>query len=142
MAPAPMRKYHGVLAGPSGEVIREAVGVACSVGGVVHEGMRSLRGDADEVDEVVAGEGEGKGEGAHEDDDFEDVDFEPVEYLHQYGEEYEKDGDEHPCVFLYPVFIVGGHERTVFQTFDEHEVDDGGCSDAAEEGDAVFHLFL
>ena len=65
-----------------------------------------------------------------------------MEHLHQYGEEYEERGNEKPGVFLYPEFVVGGHEGAVFQSFDEHEVDDGCSSDTAEEGDAVFHLFL
>ena len=85
MAPAPIRKYHGVLAGPSREVIRKLSGLPGSVGGVVYEGGVTGEGNTDEVDEVVAGESEGEGEGSHQHDYFEDVDFQPVEDLHQHG---------------------------------------------------------
>ena len=63
-----------------------------------------------------------------------------MQYLHQYGEEYEERGNEKPGVFLYPEFVVGGHEGTVFQSFDEHEVDDGCSSDTAEQSDSVFQF--
>ncbi len=91
MAPAPIRKYHGVLAGPSSEVIREAVRTCSgSVGGVVYEGGVACEGDSDEVDEVVAGEGEGESKGAHQYHYFENIDFEPVKHLHQCREEDEE----------------------------------------------------
>ena len=42
---------------------------------------------------------------------------------------------------MYTVFVFGGHEGAVFQSFDKHEIDDGGSGYTSEEGNAVFHLF-
>ena len=39
------------------------------------------------------------------------------------------------------MFVFGGHEGTVFQSFDEHEIDYGGGGHASEQCNAVFHLF-
>ena len=39
------------------------------------------------------------------------------------------------------MLVFGGHEGTVFQSFDEHEIDYGGGGHASEQCNAVFHLF-
>ena len=39
------------------------------------------------------------------------------------------------------MFVFRGHEGTVFQSFDKHEIDDSGSGYTSEEGNAVFHLF-
>ena len=90
---------------------------------------------------MASGKSKGKGEGSHQYDDFENIDFHPVKDLHQYGGEYKENGDQHQGVVLYPVFVFGSHEGAVFQSFDEHEVDDGSSGYSSKEGDAVFHLF-
>ena len=72
---------------------QEAVRISSSVGGIVHKRGEACEGNTDEVDKVVTGKSEGEGEGAHQYNDFENVDFHPVKDLHQYGEEHEEDGD-------------------------------------------------
>ena len=98
--------------------------------------------DADEVHQVVSGEGQGQCKGTHQYDNLEYVHLEGVEYLHQDGEEYEEGGHQGQRVFVDPLLVFRCHERAVLQSLDQHEVDDAGGGKTSEDADAVFHVLF
>ena len=94
---------------------------------------------ADEVHQVVAGEGHGEGESTHQHDYLQDIDLAPVQYLHDDAAADEEAEHQHAGVLLNPGIGIGCHEGGVLQTLDQQEVHDGGHGYAAENSGQVFH---
>ena len=119
-------------------------GVGTGVLGEVEEGLETGEGGTDEVDQVIACEGHGEGEGSEEDHELEDVDLEQVEDFHEDGEDDEADAHDGKIVGIDPVGgpSDGGEEGGVSQSADEEEEEDGGHGDASEDGYAIAEMLL
>ena len=122
---------------------QEAIGSgSCTVGRIIHKGRITGQRHTDEVHQVVTGKSQCQCKCSQQHHYLKYIDFTPVQNLHQDGEEYEERYDQHSGVLLYPVFVVGCHERTVLQTLYQHEVDDGSGSYTAEQRNAVLHVLF
>ena len=62
----------------------------------------SCEGDTDKVHQVIAGKGKSEGESTHQNHNFEDIYLAPMQYLHQYGEEYKETGYKQCGIVVYP----------------------------------------
>ena len=89
---------------------QEAVRISSSVGGIVHKRGISCEGDTDKVHQVIAGKGKSEGESTHKNHYFEDIYLAPMQYLHQYGEEYKETGYQQCGIVVYPLLIFRSHE--------------------------------
>ena len=73
-------------------------------------------------------------------DHFKYIDFAPVQYLHQNGEEYKTATYQHQSVLLNPMLVVRGHKGRVFQSFYQHEIDNGCYGNTAKQTNGVFQF--
>ena len=101
-------------------------------------GREGSQGDTHEVDQVVARKRQRQGEGAEEDDDFEHIDSEPIEQLHEQRAADEDTEHEQRGVVGYPLVRLGGHVGALRHGLDEHEIEDGSDAESAEEPDEPF----
>ena len=109
--------------------------IGAARGGEVAKRRQACEGHADEVHKVVAGKGRGEGEGAREHHDAEHVYFQRMEQLHEQREHHEACAEYNKYMFIEKAFHLRRHKREVLQALEEHEVDNGGDSHAAEETD-------
>ena len=109
----------------------EAVRVARSGGHIVLIRCQTAERHTDEVNQVIAGKGHGKGERAGENHHFQHIDFQYVEQLHKHCRDHETHTHDQQCVGRYPFLYFGSHECEVLGSFEQKEVDDGGDADAA-----------
>ena len=65
-----------------------------------------------------------------------------MKHLHQNCEPYEAAHQQEPCVMVDPCLGFSVHEGEVFHTLDKHEVYDCRKSDASENSDLPFQVFL
>ena len=62
------------------------------------------------VSAIIAGKGKSEGESTHQNHYFEDIYLAPMQYLHQYGEEYKETGYQQCGIVVYPLLVFRGHE--------------------------------
>ena len=63
-----------------------------------------------------------------------------MQYLHQNGEEYKTATYQHQSVLLNPMLVVRGHKGRVFQSFYQHEIDNGCYGNTAKQTNGVFQF--
>lgn len=115
-----------------------------AAGGELLPAFPGGQGHAHEVDQVVAGKGEGQGKGASQDDDLEDVDaathHEQVQHHAQAREQHQQDGQG---VGIDPGQVFRLHEGCALGAFHDQEVEDGRQGQAAEDAaDAAVHALI
>ena len=101
-------------------------------------GREGSQGDTHEVDQVVARKRQRQREGAEEDDDFEHIDFQPIEQLHEQRAAGEDSEHEQRGVVGYPLVRLSGHVGALRHGLDEHEIENSGDAESAEEPDEPF----
>lgn len=115
-----------------------------AAGGELLPAFPGGQGHAHEVDQVVAGKGEGQGKGTGQDDDLENVDaaahHEQVQHHAQAREQHQQDGQG---VGIDPGQVFRLHEGRALGAFHDQEVEDGRQGQAAEDAaDAAVHALI
>ena len=112
--------------------------VTTCIGRIILERGVAGQRNAYKVHKVIARESHRQREGSGKDKYLEDIDFQCKENLGEDGCDDEADSADGPGMGIYP--LVGGiaYERYVSKPLDQHEIDDGGECQAAEDADFPF----
>ena len=110
----------------------------------IEECLQTGQRRTDEVHEVVARKGHGERERAEEHDDFEDVHFEQMQHLHQYGKRRETHEQDSALVRVNPIRrpADAAQDLAVAQATHEQEVKYRSNAHAAKYSDAPAKMLL
>ncbi len=105
-----------------------------AVGNIILVRIETCQGHTDEVDQVVAGKGQGQGEGAAQDGDFQDAHLEALQ--HPQDGRCGNPGHEqhHVDVVAHVARHLAGHQARALESLEQGEVEDAHDGHAAPQG--------